>query len=215
MASWIDDFEGNKLNPKWVVTRYSVGGQNNGVWTLEVKDSKLQFIPSDLGTESSWWGPLITLPVSIAAGQNFSVEYAGRWKELTPNNDMSQCYINLNDGVVLRGYAGYNDNWGATPGVFTASVTGMGNVTYPGTPLGLIGTSYLPGDGVYTIRCTRRNNYVKTVVEYGGGHLLGNFLYAGTLTSLQFQMAIFTTHFTAGDLLTVDYIKVSPPSVVL
>ena len=42
-GTWYDDFTSNRLSDKWVTTRLSAGGQNDGVLTRTVKDSKVSW----------------------------------------------------------------------------------------------------------------------------------------------------------------------------
>jgi len=67
-GSFVDDFEGNALNYKWVPSRLSLGGQNDGIWTRQIKNSKLYYNGVSQGTENSYWGEKLSLPINAWTG---------------------------------------------------------------------------------------------------------------------------------------------------
>ena len=207
MSFWVDDFEGNKLNPKWVPTRMSGGGQNDGVYAHEVKDSKIRFTASNRGTESGYWGELIALPVN-ATGDAI-IEACLRHKS---NNSTGPEGIGIGFNQlgftfnVNRGIFFYNGGLQLTANGRNAG----GAINLPAHP-NMAGYTYsYTGDAILNARVVRKNGYL---FFYGNNVFLGSYAYNNALTDVSITAHRYTTAFSSE--LYCDWIKVWPKEVVL
>ena len=202
MASWIDDFEGNKLSSKWVPTRYSQGGQNDGVWRREIKDSKVYWVAVSQGTEGNRWGEILTLPVN--APGDIIIEAPIRCKNAANYGQMG---IGVNHALYPSweryGVTTYNEGiryvFGSNVGTWT-SFPGFPSKTYMGT--------YPTTDYSSIFKVKRKNGYI---FLYADEKYLGSYAYAPTITTVDiiaWWNAIGVEHW-------IDWIKVTPSSVVL
>ena len=205
MASWIDDFEGNKLNPKWVATRVSTGGQADGVWTREVKDSKVYWKSVNRGTESTYWGENLRLPVN--APGDIIVEAMVRLKSTgagtLPNlcmgfNEVGASYIQR--GVLVYARTADMQKFGIN-GVFGTPFPSFPSKTYQQVPV----TDLVDK---FTIR--RKNGYL---FFYHDNLYVGSYAYAPTITTLDIRSLWYATEILVE--YWIDWIKVTPSSVVL
>jgi len=204
MVSWIDDFEGNKLNPKWVATRISGGGQNNGVWTREVKDSKLYWKPTNSGTESDVWGEKLSLPVNVPAGTDIKVEATWRIKisgvgGFYPGVGMDSTNYVLNG---VQTYAGAAGN------PYLAGKSTVGATNWPGFPSR--NNIPLPSDVIVPMRIVRKNGYV---FLYGYGMYIGSYSNNNAISNVNINLNAITTMLAIE--IWLDWIRVTPSSVVL
>ena len=205
MASWIDDFEGNKLNPKWVATRLSTGGQNNGVWTREVKDSKIYWNGVNVGTETGFWGETLSLPVNATG--DIIVEALIRQKRTAGTTTVFGVGVNqsiitaetLNGVEIIWPGIGANWMYGRRTGA-TTTWPGMPSKTYQA----------FGQDDIKRIRIVRKNG---VLFLYGDSQFVGQGTYAPTITTVDISANWYQAQ--TGAEKWVDYIKVWPSSVVL
>ena len=205
ISAWIDDFESNKLDRRWVATRLSQGGQNNGVWTREVKDSKVYWVGVSVGTENGWWGEKISLPVNATG--DIIIEASMRQK----GNAAINATIGVGFNFALLSYyprygcalfmpgAGANYKEGFNAGTAT---------TFPGFP----SKSSQPAssDIISNVRVIRKNGYV---FLYMDGLFVGSYAYAPAITTVDIMAAWYIAEVSSQK--WVDWIKVWPSSVVL
>ena len=211
MASWIDDFEGNKLNPKWgTPTRFSGGGQLDGVYTYEVKDSKFFWQATSHGTENGYWGIWWALPVNAIG--DIIVEARLRVRGIIGGGNSGGFGISINHNGANVGCRYGTGLFSATGAYFSGS-NNYANTAWPGRPsknqLGPLST-----DEISDIRIVRKNNYM---FLYNKGIFMGQYAYATAITNvgMQFYACGVAPQSVLDKIFTIDWIKVWPSSVVL
>ena len=176
-GAWIDDFEGNKLDSKWISSRHSDGGQNDGVWTRRIKDSKVYWNGVNTGTENNYWGEILSLPVN--APGDISIEALIRMKRTDGvYGSIGVGFNHANANAILK-YGGVLFINASSPGY----VAGENNTTltpFPGFPSQLFQGS-LGADIIMKIRVIRKNNYA---FIYMGNLYVGQYAYANTITTV-------------------------------
>ena len=200
---FIDDFEGNKLSRKWVATRYSFGGQNNGVWTREIKDSKIYAIPTSTGTESGFWGERFSLPVN--APGDITIKALIRQKRTS--GAQSYLLVGIDDTTMNTKSCGLGLLGGATN--YKTGFKVVGQTTFPGFPSKTEQISAT--DQLAELRIVRKNGYVFYYID---NLYIGQYAYANTIATVDIY---FTWDQGALGVVEkwVDWIRVSPSSVVL
>ena len=207
MASWIDDFEGNKLNRKWVATRFSVGGQNNGAYTATVSDSKLRLAAIGAGTESDYWGVIHTLPVNAVG--DIIVDAQIRAK-LLGGSAFGRFGVALNQPTVCYAqYGGEIGQPGAGANYLIGHNGGTAGTRLPGFPskafLGPLGI-----DDIAHIRLVRKNNYLAIFIN---NTLIGMNAYPAAVTNVGIVASWYAgTYQNEG---WIDWLRITPSSVVL
>ena len=204
--AWIDDFEGNRLSKKWVATRLSMGGQNDGVWTREVKNSKIYWIPTSSGTETGYFGEWLSLPVNAIGDIIVDMVARGRGTAGVPNGFIG---VGVNQTALTRVRYGVQMNFPAavTPAIYATNNAAF--VYWPGFP-SRFAQYYSTSDAIAKFRVVRKNGYL---FLYINNIFAGQYAYAPAITTVD----IYSTWQT-GQLAEehwVDYIKVTPESVVL
>lgn len=210
MASWIDDFEGNKLNPKWVATRISLGAQNDGVWTREIKDSKLYYRGVSGGTEGSYWGELLSLPVNALG--DIIIECSCRQKLTTAWNHSRFGPAGVNFTTAHAGQVSYGPcilTGAGTNNLFGGFIAGV-PTNFPGFPSKNFITKGT--DDIFLTRLIRKNGYL---FIYINGTFVGQGAYAAAITNVNIYSGWFQVANPTGQERWVDWIKVWPSSVVL
>lgn len=203
---WIDDFEGNKLSSKWVATRFSVGGEADGVWLREIKDSKLYWVGVNLGTESNWWGEELALPVN--APGDIIIEAMIRFRRTAGLEGVLGIGFNSIGAIsgpvfygVNLGYEGANEYYATNAG---------GRTIWPGSPEKDIMTPPT-GDNLLHVRIVRRNGYV---FLYANNFYMGHYAYALAINDVDIINHLRNTPGDETMQRWVDWIKVYPRSVV-
>jgi hypothetical protein len=202
--AWIDDFEGNKLSRKWVATRYSQGGQNDGQWLREVKDSKLYWSLVNGNTEGGYWGNVISLPVNAVG--DIIIEAMVRRKhtpqfgfiQIGVNNPSPPVNNNVRYGVALAG-----------AGQQVSGTNNYGLTAFPGFPAKnniLLNQT----DSLSKMRIVRKNGYL---FLYDYGIYVGSYAYNVTIQSVDIFVGWFMNNPVSD--YWVNYVKVWPESVVL
>ena len=192
------------MDRRWATTRYSAGGQNDAVLTRIIADSKVYWKVASAGTESGYFGQVISLPVNATG--DIIIEASIRHKNNTDGYGGISVGVNqtpsngIKYGTVLAAVLG------------TISIAGLNNlvvipfVAHPNmTRLDLPG-----GDVVSTIRLVRKNGYL---FIYNYGYYIGSYAYAATITTVD----IFNRWWNAAIAAErwIDWIKVWPKEVVL
>ena len=186
-----------------MATRYSQGGQNNGVWTREIKDSKIYWVGTSIGTETGYWGERISLPVN-APGDIF---IEAQLRQRIPGAGNGRFSIGVNEdsasfqakyGCVLAMGAGATAIWGTNNVIATL---------LPGFP-GLAPSFIYPADFIAVCKIRRKNGYM---FLYINEKYVGQYAYAPTITSVDI-MAYFQN--TPAVPKWVDWLRVTPSSVV-
>jgi hypothetical protein len=202
---WIDDFEGNKLSHKWVETRLSDGGQNDGVWRREVKDSKLYAVGVNGGTEAGFWGANIALPVNATG--DIIIDAVIRHKANASLNG------NIGIGINQAGFA-FDIRNGLRSGLAgggSAYIRGF-NATVP-TPFPCMPSKSFTGplgaDLISPLRIVRKNGYVTLFIN---GQYVGQFAYAPVITTVDIVFLWRTNEVSSEK--WVDWIRIYPRSVV-
>jgi hypothetical protein len=208
-GTWIDDFEGNKLSSKWVEARYSQGGQNDGVWVREVKNSKLYWrnaTGGGGGTETGWWGENIQLLLN--APSDIKIEAQVRCKSGGANYDLVGISFNSVGAPAGPAYG----MTGFFEGVFKTQGYNIGAVTpWPGFPA-MFNTAWASADNLINWRLVRKNGYS---FYYVNNTFVGQGVYNSLITSVNIYFRRFTN---SGGLVNenwVEYISVTPREVVL
>ena len=205
MASWIDDFEGNKLSSKWVATRNSDGGQYTGVFTREVKDSKLYWNSTSWATETLRYGETIALPVN--APGDITIEALVRQKGVVAYSVLG-VGVNKTAGSLSVPSVRYDTGGGALNSVYGIDAAFLIG-PLPARPA-QGGISNISSDTIGLFKIVRKNG---RMFWYGNGFYLKSLAYANTITQVD-----ITATWMAGYIPSekwVEYIKVSPSSVVL
>lgn len=201
---WIDDFEGNKLSHKWVATRYSSGGQYDGVWIKEVNDSKLYIKPTSVGTESAYWGEYTSLPVSATG----DIKIDAHIRQKRNSGSSSLLGVGVNQSV------GNNLKYGVSM-IFGGGVVNylIGNNNFVQTPFPARPTktyAALSADQILSCRIVRKNGFL---FLYGNSFYLGQYAFAATITTVDIVFVQYQNDL--GGERWIDWIKVWPASVVL
>ena len=202
----MDDFEGPKLSHKWVATRYSQGGQNDGQWLREVKNSKLFWKGLNAGTEAGYWGEWLSLPVNALG--DIIIDTDIRLKRISGVGN----YI---FGVGFNQTANLIPRYGVMQ-LYTGGAIychGRNNFSQTVFPAMSSKNQYGPvatNDCLLPARIVRKSNYA---FLYIGGFYIGHFAYASTITSVDivsmWQNGVFDSE------MSMDVIRVTPASVVL
>jgi len=199
-------FPGNQLPYGWTATRLSAGGQNNGVWTREIKDNKIYWVGVGVGTESSWWGEKLSIPVNAVG--DIIIDATIRQKANTSADSNFGVGFNLllvaypirfGTSLILPGAANnykYSfNNASATPFPGFPSKTAQG-------PMG--------GDFISNLRIVRKNGYVALYMD---NLLMGSFAYASTITSVDILSTWYIANISCQKWL--QDLSIYPSSVVL
>jgi hypothetical protein len=204
MAYWIDAFQGNKLNPKWTHNQYSGGGQKNGTYSFDIKNSKAFWVGTNGGTESAYWGDIMLLPVNATG--DIKIEALLRQKVV--NGLYGYLSLGINQPIDLTKYgvrfnlAGAGSNYrGGVNDFSSTSLPSMPSMTSQG-PLGV--------DYISKFKIVRKNGYI---FLYSDNLYVGTFAYAPTITNVAI-CAIWLTN-TFLDEKSCEYVKIWPSSVVL
>ena len=204
---WCDDFEGNKLNPKWVSSRFSQGGQNDGVWSRDIKDSKLHWIGTGGGTETIFWGEYLSIPVN--APGDIIIEALVRQKNISAS--FGGLGVGFNQAV-LTAETRYGCSLNIAGGVASVDRKGKNNTVdtpFPGFP-SRNKVTMATSDLLTKFRIVRKNGYV---FIYQNELFVGQYSYAPVITSIDMN-AIWLTNQIGTDKF-IDWIKITPSSVVL
>ena len=205
-GKFIDSFQGNKLNSKWIVDRISSGGQNNGVYVIQVKDGKLYLAATSGGTESDWWGARLRLPLNVAAGQDVIVE--GEMRQKATVAIQSLMGVGFNQPLQVATDNGLEANYSGGVLNYTFGRRASTKTLWPGFP----GTNQvnLPIDNIFPFRLVRQNSYLKIYIAgfyvYGGS-------FAGAITSLDLTAGWYQA-VTFNSEKWYNWISVSPREVV-
>jgi len=202
---WCDDFEGNKLNPKWVATRYSQGGQNNGVWTRDIKDSKIYWKPTSGGTETGWWGEIISLPVS--APGDIRIKAQIRQKRSAGSESRLGIGVNQSAGISVK-YGLEMDPTGYAVQYFWGR-NNFGQTAWPGFP-SKVSNPTPSGDTIIIVTIVRKNGYL---FIYGNNKYTGQNAYATSISTVDLVFLVQQADITHEK--WIDWIEVTPSSVVL
>ena len=204
MSTWIDDFEGNKLSSKWIASRFSAGGQNDGVWLRQVVDSKIYWIGTSDGTENNWFGEKLSLPVNAVGdiivnavvrhkangGTNGILAVGVNQASMTDHVDYGVELLLTGGAIYIRGYNGITiTTWPALPSKLQNNT---GSIDY-----------------LAELKIVRKNN---VMFLYINGTFVGSYSFNPTITTVDI-LSIWHTNFTAQH--WVDWIKVSPKSVII
>jgi hypothetical protein len=191
-----------------VATRLSDGGQNDGVWTREVRDSKLYWRGTNAGTEAGYWGEKLSLPVN--APVDIIIEAAVR-QRVTGGGAQRRLGIGFNHllaATIIR----YGVTFSNIGSEYIIGSNAGAATPFPSRPVqNALGPFGL--DTLSTFKIVKRNGYVFLYAKYGSNYYLGQYAYAPAITSVDI---IFTN--AAGIIDAekwVDWIKVWPASVVL
>lgn len=202
MAAWTYDFEGNQLDRRFIRTRLSAGGQNNGVWSSDISSSKLYWKGTAQGTESDYWGEKISLPVN--APGDIEVDASIRIKKGAGTAGLFG--IGFNQNATLIRY-GCELNVGAL-GIYLVGRNNTAQTALPGMP-SKTSIGPLTTDVVSSLRVVRKNNYI---FLYMDGRLIGQYAYATAITSVDLTALCYIAQF--GHEYFCEWIRVSPSSVV-
>lgn len=202
---WRDDFNGNKLDSKWVPITFSVGGQFTGTFTRDIRDSKIGWLGAAGNTESDYWGDKISLPVNATGDiiitanmrERSAVQFGGIG--IGVNNPSPPPQRPPRYGMSLAGnlsqISGWN-NYAITPWPAMPSKTYLNfNVT----------------DYITEFKIVRKNGYI---FLYIGDKYVGSFAYATTISTVD----ITASWYQAGHVNSqkwVDYVEIWPREVVL
>jgi len=202
-GAWIDDFvnPSNALSSKWVATRISIGGQNDGVLVRTIKDSKIYWKATSLGTEANYWGEKLSLPVN--APGDIIVEALIRHKTSVVNNNMG---IGVNQGAAI--------SWVRYGGSifdlsFFIGLNNGGPTIFPGFPAMTGQNRNIADSGSILIKTVRRNGYMFIYID---GLYVGSYVYAATITTVDIVVCWLNSLIPEN---WIDYIKVTPREVVL
>jgi hypothetical protein len=209
VCAWhIDDFEWNKLNPKWVSTRLSQVGELNGTWVREIKDSKIYWNGVNGGTETGHWGEKLTLPVD--APGDIKVE-----ARIRHNNIQAGLYNMVGVGVNHLLSANGSMRYGVCmsranigPVNLKAGFNNSAGTPFPGFPSKL--SQLGPADVITDMKIVRKNGYM---FLYFDNLYVGQYAYATTITSVDLVALFFQAVLNSPKY--VDWVKVTPSSVVL
>jgi len=209
MTAWIDDFEGNKLSKKWVATRISDGGQNDGVYAHEVKNSKVRFTATSQGTEASYWGEFLKLPINVNAVGNIIVDARIRHKS---NGSAGPEGIGI--GFNQQGFT-FNVNKGifVSNNLLELRMTGRDTGAaqpFPARPAQQTMWLSAIGDAILDVHIVRKNG---RMFVYGNNVYLCSYAYAVALTDVSIVADRYTDRFSSE--FYCDFIRVTPESVVL
>jgi hypothetical protein len=186
--------------------RYSSGGQNDGVWTRVIKDSKIYWSKVNRGTESSYWGEKLTLPVSAAG--DIIAEASIRMKRIS--GQIGRIAVGFNDtgtGGTIRNGAEILNFGGAGTTCLDSYVSGAGPGPLPARPSQ---TYVLCSDDIISnLRVVRKNGYL---FVYSNGFYLKQAALAATITTVDI-IALQFADIGSFDM-WIDYISVWPREVV-
>jgi hypothetical protein len=206
MSYWRESFKGNRMSSKWRATRFSQGGQLDGVWTREVRDGKLYFKPVNVGTEASQWGERLYLPLNAPSGGDFIIEADWRIKVSAGCTFYPGVGVNSSGGAVMNGvrtYAGFAAN---------SYLGGASNITFPlpwpGFPSQQV--QPLPSDTNVRMRIVRKNGIVHL---YGDNKYVGSYAYSNAITSLDLWLITNTNSYSIE--IWVRQVSVWPKEAVL
>jgi len=210
---WIDDFLGNDLKPHWSIYRYSSGGENDGVWTLDAKNSKLYFKPANVGTESAYWGPWLDLKINSA--NDIIIELLGRMKSsgvgATGRNGSLCLGVNRSLYAVSNTcrYGLNADRGGGTVNYFVGKANGIVQ-PQPGFPASTWYTMNLT-DQVFRLKMVRTGGQM---VMYVDDHLQASYPYTTLIDEITVKLVVYTTLGMDTEM-WIDAIKVWPDECVL
>jgi len=199
-------FPDNKLPYGWTATRYSFGGQNDGVWTRDIKNNKIYWHPTSSGTETGYFGEWLSVPVNAIGDINVEATVRGRATGGAPNGFIG---VGINQSAVSRVKYGTQLNF---PGAISVAMYGTNNIVFtpwPGRP-GQSTVSGLGADYISNMRVVRKNGYL---FLYSNSFYLGQYAYAPAIT----RVDIYSTWQT-GQLLEDHWLQdlaITPSSVVL
>jgi hypothetical protein len=190
-----------------VATRFSGGGEADGVWRREIVNGKLYWVGVNLGTESNWWGEDLALPVNAVG--DIIIEAQIRYRHNTGLEGLLG--IGFNHAGFINGPVRYGMNLGYEgQNEYFGSALAGGRTIWPGTPEKDIMTPPT-GDNTLTVRVLRRNGYV---FYYANNFYVGHFAYAATITEVNIINHLRNTPGDETEQRWVDWIKVYPRSVV-
>jgi len=206
-GSWIDDFTSNRLSEKWVPTRVSLGGQKDGQWIREIKDSKIYWRPTNAGTETSRWGESLYLPINAVG--DFSAEVQWRWKK-TGIYAAGAYLIGLQvQGVSLNTYISAHSAGFSGDLLILGCGTGL-----PGFPSMIYLYTGMPYDVTAVLKLVRKNGYL---FSYFNNTYTGFRSFPEQLINviLSFTVASGIDYNLSVQEYQVDWVKVWPREVVL
>ena len=207
MSYFIEDFEGTQLKG-WTPSRISTGGMNDGSWTFEVKDSKIYGKGLNGGTESGYWGQLLSRPANIVG--DFVLEYQMRQRvnaAITATR-MGVGVVNPSGGSGFRNIELFAA--GATNQVCARNF-GSNPIAWPGFPSKsqLVFTTV---DNILNARVIRKNG---TMFYYANGMYMGQETgFTTTLTGLYVYLSWWQA-LTFNVEKWIDWIKFWPKEAIL
>jgi hypothetical protein len=178
MAYWRESFNGNRMSPKWRATRYSTGGELDGVWTREVRDHKLYWHPLSSGTESMYFGEWLSLPVNSPGDIIVDAVIRGKGYGGAPNGFIG---VGFNQVAASRVLYGAQLNFPAS--VF-AAFYGTNNLAiwpWPGFP-SKIYMMTAESDLICSLRVVRQGGYMTIYIN---GYCVAQYAYAPTITTVE------------------------------
>jgi len=200
-------FPGNQLPKGWLATRFSQGGQNDGVWTRDIKDNKIYWTATSVGTETLYWGEYLSIPVNATG--DIIIEATVRQKR-TGGAD-SLLAIGFNYAPAIAGANRYGTElsfWGWSNNGKCGRNNGV-RTPFPGRPA----TNFvvpLGVDIVSMMRVVRKNGNVFLYID---GTFVGQYAYAPTITTVDIIAQWYVNHFPVEKWL--QDLSIYPSSVVL
>lgn len=177
------------------------------MWTREVKDSKVYWDGVNGGTESSWWGERISLPVNAPGDIIIEAQVRQKWYGGAGLNSIID--VAVNNTAVFMTRTGEGMSLGGASSNFRHGYNAGALTPLPGFP-SRVYVGNLGADVITKFRIVRKNGYL---FLYGEGTFLGQFAYAATITSVDI-LALWNIGAIACQK-WIDWIKVWPSSVVL
>jgi len=207
-AFWCDDFDKDgKLNHKWTSTRLSGGGQNDGVWNLEVKDSKLYMVGVSGGTESGFWGHKLSLPVNATG--DIVIEGRMRHHNFSGGAIQGIFGVGINHNLASSSVrCGVEMNFSGTTSNYTFGRNSHVKTPWPGMPSTV--QVPLPGDTLADFRIVRNADYVSLYIY---GIFVGKYSFSSAITTVDIVSCWRITDIDTAKYL--DYIKIYPEECVL
>ena len=174
-----------------------------------MSDSKLHYIGVSRGTETGYFGEILSLPVNATG--DIIVEAEVRQRRLAASS-YGLFGVGVNQSATFQIRYGVHASLAGTGNYYREGRNNAAYCTWPGFPSKIQQNSGLT-DILSRCRVVRKNGYMFLYID---GFYVGQYAYATTITTVDFLFLIrFDTGTFYNNEAWAHWIKVTPSSVVL